>query len=439
VGEGSTATPGPDDRTRIGSLTKTMTATILLQLVQEGSLALDDLVADHLDPTVLAGLPNADTATLLDLARMTSGMEPYTASADFRAALFGDPARVWTPGELLSYVSSTATFTPPGSGWEYSNTNYILLGLVIEQIDQKPLAQVFEDRLFGPLGMTDTTFPEPTTNTMADPHLRGVTEQGQPDGTTGDATDWNPSEAWSAGGVVSTLADIEKWANALFTGEGVLDQAGTTARSPATPPACSTTTTPTPPSSCWPTATPPLRVRVLPERSPRPCARRSADHLGLVSVRCNGGRRRRVDRQVSTVIERGLEHVNEPVLDGLGGPAAAVEEVRAHLWAHQRPDRVDLLLGRLVAEHQRSAGGHERPSVVVVALEALASDRIARRSLPQRPQDGDRAVVDLHRVSNTRPDPLMAAALPEQGEIGTLGHCDLVVVADDGHVDHVHQ
>jgi len=225
VGEGSTVAPEPDDRSRIGSLTKTMTATILLQLVEEGSVALDDLVAEHLDPSVLAGLPNADTVTLLDLAHMTSGMEPYSLNDAFQADLFADPERAWTPAELLGYVSSTAKFTPPGSGWEYSNTNYILLGLVIEKVDQEPLTEVFQERLFGPLGMTDTSFPEPAVNTMADPHLKGLTEQGQPDGLTADATNWNPSEAWSAGGVVSTLADMEKWAHALFTGEGVLDPA----------------------------------------------------------------------------------------------------------------------------------------------------------------------------------------------------------------------
>lgn len=225
VGEGLTVTPGMDDRTRIGSLTKTMTATILLQLVEEESLELDDLLSEHLDPSVLVGLPNADQVTLLDLAHMTSGMEPYSLSDAFQADLFADPERAWNPTELLGYVSPDAKFTPPGSGWQYSNTNYILLGMVIEAIDQQPLSQVFQERLFGPLGMTDTTFPESTVNTMAAPHFRGITDQGQPAGATADATEWSPSVAWSAGGVVSTMADMEKWAHALFTGEGVLDPA----------------------------------------------------------------------------------------------------------------------------------------------------------------------------------------------------------------------
>jgi len=226
VGEGSTATPGPDHRTRIGSLTKTMTATVLLQLVEDGSVGLHDLVADHLDPAVLAGLPNADTVTLLDLAHMTSGMAPYSLSDAFQAELFGDPQKSWTPDELLDYSRPLPAWYPlETTGWQYSNTNYILLGMVIEQVTQQPLAEVFEEQLFDPLGMADTSFPDADVNTMTAPFLNGLTIQGQPDGTTADATNWNPSEAWAAGGVVSTLADIQKWAFALFTGEGILDPA----------------------------------------------------------------------------------------------------------------------------------------------------------------------------------------------------------------------
>jgi D-alanyl-D-alanine carboxypeptidase len=226
VGEGSTVAPGEDDRTRIGSLTKTMTATILLQLVEDGLLELDDLVSEHLDPAFLAGLPYAATVTLRDLAHMTSGIAPYSLSDAFQAQLFADPSAVWTPEQLVDFARPLPAWAPlDTTGWQYSNTNYILLGMVIEQVTQAPLAQVFHDRLFGPLGMTDSSFPEPAVDTMAAPFLSGVTAQGQPEGTTTDATKWNPSEAWAAGGVVSTLADLAKWGHALFTGEGVLDPA----------------------------------------------------------------------------------------------------------------------------------------------------------------------------------------------------------------------
>jgi D-alanyl-D-alanine carboxypeptidase len=175
---------------------------------------------------VLDGLPYADTVTLLDLAHMTSGMAPYSLSDAFQAELFADPLKVWTPDELLDHSRPLRAWDPlTTTGWQYSNTNYILLGLVIEQVTQQPLDEVFQERLFGPLGMTDTSFPEPEANTMTAPYLDGLTIQGQPDGTTGDATNWNPSEAWAAGAVVSTLADVQKWAVALFTGEGILEPA----------------------------------------------------------------------------------------------------------------------------------------------------------------------------------------------------------------------
>ncbi len=226
VGEGSSVAPDAHDRTRIGSLTKTMTATIVLQLVEDGLVELDDLVGEHLDPAFLAGLPNAATVTVRDLAHMTSGIAPYSLSDDFQAELFADPQKVWTPEQLVDAARPLDAWFPlDTTGWQYSNTNYVLLGMVIEHVTGASLQQVFQDRIFDPLGMDDSFLPEPSDHTMPAPHLRGITEQGQPDGTTTDATSWNPSEAWAAGGVVSTLADLQKWGHALFTGVGVLDPA----------------------------------------------------------------------------------------------------------------------------------------------------------------------------------------------------------------------
>ncbi|MHB1137623.1 MAG: serine hydrolase domain-containing protein, partial [Microthrixaceae bacterium] len=224
VGEGSTVAPDADHRTRIGSLTKTMTATVLLQLEEDGLLELDDLVSEHLDPAFLAGLPNAATVTLRDLAHMTSGIAPYSLSHAFQAQLFADPETVWTPEQLVDFARPLDAWYPlETAGWQYSNTNYVLLGMVIEHVTDATLPQVFQDRIFGPLGMQDSFLPEPSVAAMPAPHLMGVTAQGQPDGTTTDATGWNPSEAWAAGGVVSTMADVQKWGHALFTGDGILD------------------------------------------------------------------------------------------------------------------------------------------------------------------------------------------------------------------------
>jgi len=219
IGEGLDDAPTPTDHTRVGSLTKTMTATVILQLSEEGLLDLNAPIGNY-----VPGMPNGDTATLQQLAEMTSGIAPYTTSDVFQQQLFADPLKVWTPEELVAFEQGQPAEFAPGEGWQYSNTNYVLLGMVIEQVTGKPIADVYQERLFGPLGMTNTTFPG-SSNAIADPHLRVLTEQGQADGVTADATDWNPSEAFTAGEVISTLEDLEIWANALFTGEGILEPA----------------------------------------------------------------------------------------------------------------------------------------------------------------------------------------------------------------------
>lgn len=207
--------PAADDRTRIGSLTKTMTATILLQLVGEDLVSLDDPISQY-----VADSPNG-SATLRQLADMTSGIPSYSLDADWQAAYFGGPTVVFTPQQLLDYAKALPVDGAPGETWNYSNTNYVLLGMVIEQVLDQPIAEVFDERLFEPLGMDASVYPGDSA-AIDDPHLRGATEQGQPEGSTADATDWNPSFGSTAGEVVSTLDDLTRWAHALFTGEGVL-------------------------------------------------------------------------------------------------------------------------------------------------------------------------------------------------------------------------
>ncbi len=103
---------------------------------------------------------------------MTSGIAPYTTSDVFQQQLFADPLKVWTPQELVAFEQGQPAEFAPGEGWQYSNTNYVLLGMVIEQVTGQSIADVFQERLFGPLGMTNTVFPG-SSNAIADPHLHG--------------------------------------------------------------------------------------------------------------------------------------------------------------------------------------------------------------------------------------------------------------------------
>ncbi|MGB3772680.1 MAG: serine hydrolase domain-containing protein [Rhodococcus sp. (in: high G+C Gram-positive bacteria)] len=227
--------PDLDTKVRVGSNTKTWTGTVILQLVEEGKLSVDDPVSEY-RPDV----PNGENITIGQLLDMRSGLYNYSETAELNAALDNEPTRVWTPEELLEMAFANAPYFAPGEGYHYSNTNTVLLGLIAEQLDGKPLQQAFQDRLFGPLGLTDTSFPATTDSSIPDPHSDGFmygtnletlgegnaslpperlaaiaagTEQ--PRNTTVD----NPSWAWSAGQGISTASEMATWVKALVTGE----------------------------------------------------------------------------------------------------------------------------------------------------------------------------------------------------------------------------
>lgn len=207
---------------QIGSNTKMMTATVILQLKEEGALTLDDRLAVHL-PEIAAGFPNGDVITLRQLANHTAGVFSYTDNAPDGAPgiMEGDIAdpealrRGFTMTELLNFAieHGEPSFPPGAEGqWAYSNSGYILLGLIIEKIEARPIAEVFKARLFDPLGMKDTVY----WNDVPSPEL------GLPRAYLGipfdvETTDWNMSQAAAAGAVVSTAADMHVFIRALMS------------------------------------------------------------------------------------------------------------------------------------------------------------------------------------------------------------------------------
>ncbi|WP_329486202.1 beta-lactamase family protein [Kitasatospora sp. NBC_01246] len=211
---------------RIGSETKTFTVTGLLRLVDQGKAGLDDPVGKY-----IAGVPGGDTITLRQLADMRSGLFNYSADPDFQQAVVNDPNRVFTPQQLLSYAFDHPADFAPGSAFEYSNTNTVLIGLVVEKLSGQPLDVFLKQQVFDPAGLGRTVFP--TDAAFPQPHARGYTDQ-TPDGSIADATDWNPSWAWAAGAVISDLADMQKWAKVLAT--GTLLKPATQAERLVTPP-----------------------------------------------------------------------------------------------------------------------------------------------------------------------------------------------------------
>jgi len=211
----ATQTPmAPGDRVRVGSVTKTFVATVVLQLVAEHRLALGDTVSRWLPGLV----PNGGNITIEELLQHTSGIYSYTNDPGFLQALLADPTRVWRPTELVRIAVAHPPVFPPGTSFAYSNTDYVLLAMIIQAATGHPVGQELQARIFQPLGLRDTYFP------YANPHLRKPYAHGyalgQP-GATGpaDTTVMSPSWAGAAGAIVSTAADIARFYTALLTGK----------------------------------------------------------------------------------------------------------------------------------------------------------------------------------------------------------------------------
>jgi D-alanyl-D-alanine carboxypeptidase len=201
------------DRYRIASVTKAFVSVVVLQLEAEGELDIDDPVENYLPGLV----PNGSAITLRELLNHTSGLFDYTGDQAFFNAVLSNPSRVWTPRELLAYAFSHPALFAPGSNWSYSNTNYILLGLVVEEVTGKPLAQSLQERIFVPLALTSTSFP--LTIDIDATFVHGYVQL-LPGAPVTDVTPvLSPSWAWAAGGIVSNARDVTTFYRGLLTGK----------------------------------------------------------------------------------------------------------------------------------------------------------------------------------------------------------------------------
>ncbi|MGQ0568282.1 MAG: serine hydrolase domain-containing protein, partial [Armatimonadota bacterium] len=169
------------DQFRIASLTKTFVAVVVLQLVGEGKLSLDDAVENRLPGLV----PNGRNITIRYLINHTSGLFDYVEDQNVFRRLVSNTSRVWSPQELIAVGTSHKALFAPGRGWAYSNTGYLLLGLIVEKVTGISLGEELRQRIFVPLGLRGTTFP--TTPHIVGPHAHGSFLMGKPpaqDGTT---------------------------------------------------------------------------------------------------------------------------------------------------------------------------------------------------------------------------------------------------------------
>ena len=202
---------------RIGSVTKTFTATLLLKAAARGQLSLDDTIDRYVE-----GIPNGDEITLRQMADMSSGIASYTLDEQWQDEFFSDPRAVWTPEELVKFGIEDSPVFDPGDDFQYSNTNYVLLGMVLEQVTGKPIERLYSKQIIKPLHLKETSFPDAADSSIPEPYDHGYTLQGQSGGEPVDATDWNPSWGWTAGGMISTADDMLVYGRALCTGKGLL-------------------------------------------------------------------------------------------------------------------------------------------------------------------------------------------------------------------------
>jgi D-alanyl-D-alanine carboxypeptidase len=198
------------DRWRIASLTKAFVSTVVLQLEAEGKLDIDDPVEKFLPGVV----PNGSAITLRELMNHTSGLFNYTDA--FVDDPIADFTRTWSPSELLALAFTHPPNFAPGTNWSYSNTNYIVLGLVVEAVTGKALGEQLQDRIFAPLGLASTSFP--LTIDLAPDFVHGYLKlPGAPLLDVSPAL--GPSSGWAAGGIVSNARDVTLFYRGLLTGK----------------------------------------------------------------------------------------------------------------------------------------------------------------------------------------------------------------------------
>jgi D-alanyl-D-alanine carboxypeptidase len=213
-GIGNRKTGGPariKDHVRIASITKSFTATAILQLVDQGRLSLDD----HLSMFV-PGIDNGDQITIRQVLSMTSGIYDFTDDPALAKRFYANPARRFSPAQFFAIMRRHKPSFAPGAKVEYCDGNYYLLGLILERVTGRPAHRVIADQILKPLGLTHTSLP--TRPPLPKPFARGYFGGLDLTDPLIDKTAVNPNFGFTMGGMQSTLRDLRKWATALATG-----------------------------------------------------------------------------------------------------------------------------------------------------------------------------------------------------------------------------
>ena len=222
---GKQTPPEMNTHFRIASNSKTMTAALVVLLAQDGKLKFTDPVSAY-----VPDVPNGANITVAELLKMRSGLYNYTNAPEFSAELDADLAKAWTPKEVLDIAFAHPPNDPPDTAYEYDNTNYALLGLIAEKAGGRPLEEQLQERLFGPLGLKQTSLPAADeASAMPTPYSHGYMYGGSAFAMVDDPypadmkaaakagtlkpidyTNQNSSYAHAAGGVISTAENMRR-------------------------------------------------------------------------------------------------------------------------------------------------------------------------------------------------------------------------------------
>ena len=207
-----------DGRVRAGSNTKTFTAVVVLQLVAEGRVELDAPIERYLPGLVRGEGIDGNAITVRQLLQHTSGLPNYTEYLGVEN--FEDVQhKFFQPHDLLAAALAHPAKFAPGTKWEYSNTNYLLAGLLIEHVTGRPVQEQITKRVIAKAGLRDTYWPQPGDESIQGPHPHGYALANSTGTKVVDATEMDPSWGGAAGQLISTPSDLAKLSRALLGGE----------------------------------------------------------------------------------------------------------------------------------------------------------------------------------------------------------------------------
>ena len=204
-----------------GSVGKTYASAVAMQLLHEGKIALDDPIAKYLGSEPwFSRLPNAHSITVRQLMNHTSGLVRYEFNERFTADLTASPDRVWTPQELVAYILDTAAPFAAGQGWDYSDTNYIVLGMIMEKVTGRLYYDLARERVLRPAGLRETVPSDARViRGLANGYAGANNPFGGSDAMLVDGRmAINPQFEWTGGGIASTAEDLARWGKRLYDG-----------------------------------------------------------------------------------------------------------------------------------------------------------------------------------------------------------------------------